>query len=55
MKQCARLNVFITGSRPQASPKPTVTGSKGHIYHVATFWGIVNLGRHEHVFIDITI
>lgn len=51
----ARLNVFITGSRPQTSPKPTVTGRKGRIYHVAKLWGIIDLGRHEHVFIDRSI
>lgn len=51
----ARLNVFITGSRPQASPKPTVTGRKGRIYHIAKLWGIIDLGRHEHVFIDRSI
>lgn len=51
----ARLNVFITGSRPQSSPKPTVTDRKGRIYHVAKLWGIIDLGRHEHVFIDRSI
>ncbi|KAK3103642.1 hypothetical protein FSP39_020706 [Pinctada imbricata] len=51
----ARLNVIITGSRPQVTPKPTVTGRKGRIYHVAKLWGIIDLGRHEHVFIDRSI
>ncbi|XP_050414424.2 uncharacterized protein LOC126828600 [Patella vulgata] len=50
-----RLNVIITGSRPQASNRPTVQGRKGKIYHVAKLWGIIDLGKHEHVFIDRTI
>lgn len=51
----ARLNVIITGSRPQVSPKPVVTARKGRIYHIAKLWGIIDLGRHEHVFIDRNI
>ncbi|KAK3596077.1 hypothetical protein CHS0354_001380 [Potamilus streckersoni] len=51
----ARLNVIITGSRPPASPRPGVTNRKGRIYHVAKLWGIIDLGRHEHVFIDRSI
>ena len=50
IKQNARLNVFITGSRPQASMKPTVTGRIGHIYHITKHRGIIGLGRNEHVF-----
>ncbi|KAL3852531.1 hypothetical protein ACJMK2_016158 [Sinanodonta woodiana] len=51
----ARLNVIITGSRPPPSPRPGVTNRKGRIYHVAKLWGIIDLGRHEHVFIDRSI
>lgn len=51
----ARLNVIITGSRPPASPRPGVTNRKGRVYHVAKLWGIIDLGKHEHVFIDRTI
>lgn len=50
-----RLNVIITGSRPQVPVKPTVTNRKGKIFHVAKLWGIIDLGKHEHVFIDRTI
>ncbi|KAK7102848.1 uncharacterized protein [Littorina saxatilis] len=50
-----RLNVIITGSRPQAQSKPTVTNRKGKVFHVAKLWGIIDLGKHEHVFIDRTI
>ncbi|XP_046356742.1 egalitarian protein homolog [Haliotis rufescens] len=50
-----RLNVIITGSRPQVQAKPTVTSRKGKVYHVAKLWGIIDLGKHEHVFIDRTI
>lgn len=38
----ARLNVIITGSRPQVSPKPVVTARKGRIYHIAKLWGIID-------------
>ena len=51
----ARLNVIITGSRPPSSPRPGVTNRKGRVYHVAKLWGIIDLGKHEHVFIDRTI
>ena len=52
----ARLNnVIITGSKPVSSPKPAVTNRKGRIYHIAKLWGIIDLGRHEHVFIDRNI
>lgn len=47
-----RLNVVITGSKPTCPNKPTITNRKGKIYHVAKLWGIIDLGRHEHVFID---
>ncbi|PVD25353.1 hypothetical protein C0Q70_15853 [Pomacea canaliculata] len=50
-----RLNVIITGSRPQAQNKPTVVNREGKIFHVAKLWGIIDLGKHEHVFIDRTI
>ena len=50
-----RLNVIITGSRPPSSPRPGVTNRKGRVYHVAKLWGIIDLGKHEHVFIDRTI
>ncbi|BFZ10493.1 hypothetical protein BsWGS_13532 [Bradybaena similaris] len=50
-----RLNVIITGSRPHAQTKPSVSGRKGQIFHVAKLWGIIDLGMHEHVFIDRTI
>ena len=51
----ARLNVIITGSRPPSSPRPGITNRKGRVYHVAKLWGIIDLGKHEHVFIDRTI
>ncbi|BFZ08122.1 hypothetical protein BsWGS_11161 [Bradybaena similaris] len=50
-----RLNVIITGSRPNMQTKPSVSGGKGQIFHVAKLWGIIDLGMHEHVFIDRTI
>ncbi|GFS18553.1 hypothetical protein ElyMa_001525500 [Elysia marginata] len=50
-----RLNVIITGSRPHIQAKPSVSGRKGQVFHVAKLWGIIDLGMHEHVFIDRTI
>lgn len=51
----ARLNVIITGSRPSANPTKAGKQGKGRVYHVAKLWGIIDLGKHEHVFIDRTI
>ena len=51
----ARLNVIITGSRPSANAAKSGKTGKGRVYHVAKLWGIVDLGKHEHVFIDRTI
>lgn len=51
----ARLNVIITGSRPSANPQKAGKQGKGRVYHVAKLWGIIDLGKHEHVFIDRTI
>jgi hypothetical protein len=52
----ARLNVIITGSRPPpTSPRPMLAEHKGRVYHVAKLWGIIDLGKHEHVFIDRSI
>ena len=50
-----RLNVIITGSRPHTQTKPSVSGRKGQVFHIAKLWGIIDLGMHEHVFIDRTI
>lgn len=51
----ARLNVIITGSRPSANAIKAGKTGKGRVYHVAKLWGIIDLGKHEHVFIDRTI
>jgi len=51
----ARLNVIITGSRPSANPAKAGKVGSGRVYHVAKLWGIIDLGKHEHVFIDRTI
>jgi len=50
-----RLNVIITGSRPHVQSKPSVSDRKGQVFHIAKLWGIIDLGMHEHVFIDRTI
>lgn len=51
----AKLNVIITGSRPQGQGVRTLTGRKGKVFHVAKLWGIIDLGKHEHVFFDKSI
>lgn len=33
----------------------TLNNHKGPVYHLAKLWGIVDLGRHEHVFFDRSI
>ena len=51
----AKLNVIITGSRPQGQGVRTLSGRSGKIFHVAKLWGIIDLGKHEHVFFDKSI
>ena len=52
----AKMNVIITGSRPQGQQGVrTLSGRKGKIFHVAKLWGIIDLGKHEHVFFDKSI
>ena len=55
----AKLNVVITGSRPISQHGGagirTLTGRSGCVYHVAKLWGIIDLGKHEHVFFDRSI
>jgi exonuclease 3'-5' domain-containing protein 1 len=51
----AKLNVIIIGSKPQGQSVRTLMGRKGKIFHVAKLWGIIDLGRHEHVFFDKSI
>ena len=51
----AKMNVIITGSRPQGQSVRTLSGRKGKIFHVAKLWGIIDLGKHEHVFFDKSI
>jgi exonuclease 3'-5' domain-containing protein 1 len=55
----AKINVIVTGSKtPPVTPVPsgrTLTDRKGKIFHVAKLWGIIDLGKHEHVFFDKSI
>lgn len=51
----AKLNVIITGSKPQTQSVRTLNGKKGNVFHVAKLWGIIDLGKHEHVFFDKSI
>jgi len=51
-------NVIVTGSRPQGGHPTTIrtlSGRKGKVFHVAKLWGIIDLGKHEHVFFDKSI
>lgn len=47
-------NSIISNSRP-TSMNPRTKMGKGKIFHVAKLWGIVDLGKHEHVFFDKSI
>ena len=51
----AKLNVIITGSRPSGQSIRTLSGRSGKVFHVAKLWGIIDLGKHEHVFFDKSI
>jgi exonuclease 3'-5' domain-containing protein 1 len=51
----AKMNVIITGSRPQGQSVRTLSGRHGKVFHVAKLWGIIDLGKHEHVFFDKSI
>jgi hypothetical protein len=55
IKKTPKLHVIITGSRPQGQSVQTLTSRKGKIFHVAKLWGIIDLGKHEHVFFDRSI
>ncbi|KAK2151532.1 hypothetical protein LSH36_360g01011 [Paralvinella palmiformis] len=58
IKNAKLNNVIITGSRPQGghlSSIRTLSGRKGKVFHVAKLWGIIDLGKHEHVFFDKSI
>uniref|UniRef100_A0A0X3PHY1 Egal-1 winged helix domain-containing protein n=1 Tax=Schistocephalus solidus TaxID=70667 RepID=A0A0X3PHY1_SCHSO len=49
------INIVITGNRPADVGNRTLTNRCGRIFHVAKLWGIIDLGRHEHVFFDKSI
>ncbi|KAL7063527.1 hypothetical protein AAHC03_01828 [Spirometra sp. Aus1] len=49
------INIVITGNRPADVGTRTLTNRCGRIFHVAKLWGIIDLGRHEHVFFDKSI
>ncbi|XP_064632407.1 uncharacterized protein LOC135490815 isoform X2 [Lineus longissimus] len=55
IKKTPKLHVIITGSRPQGQSAQTLTNRRGKIFHVAKLWGIIDLGKHEHVFFDRSI
>lgn len=47
-----------SSSAPAKASAPayrTLNNHKGPVYHLAKLWGIVDLGRHEHVFFDRSI
>jgi len=47
-------NTGSKGATPTAAYR-TLSNHKGPIYHLAKLWGIVDLGKHEHVFFDRSI
>ncbi|KAA3680248.1 exonuclease 3'-5' domain-containing protein 1 [Paragonimus westermani] len=49
------INIVITGTKPAEANARTLTNRCGRIFHVAKLWGIIDLGRHEHVFFDKSI
>lgn len=56
LKSTPKLHVIITGSKPgDGRNVQTLTNRRGRIFHVAKLWGIVDLGKHEHVFFDRSI
>lgn len=44
----------FNGSALQSTHR-TLNNHKGPVYHLAKLWGIIDLGRHEHVFFDRSI
>lgn len=54
-RKAGKVNIIITGSRPGEQGTRTLTNRKGRVFHVAKLWGIIDLGRHEHVFFDKSI
>ncbi|CAL8068824.1 unnamed protein product [Calicophoron daubneyi] len=49
------INIVITGTKPAEGTIRTLTNRCGRIFHVAKLWGIIDLGKHEHVFFDKSI
>ncbi|VDK40239.1 unnamed protein product [Taenia asiatica] len=49
------INIVITGNKPLDSGIRTMTNRCGRVFHVAKLWGIIDLGKHEHVFFDKSI
>ncbi|KAH8869926.1 exonuclease 3'-5' domain-containing protein 1 [Schistosoma japonicum] len=50
------INIIITASKPtDLNGVRTLTNRCGKIFHVAKLWGIIDLGKHEHVFFDKSI
>ncbi|VDD83588.1 unnamed protein product [Mesocestoides corti] len=49
------INIVITGNKPLDSGTRTMTNRCGRVFHVAKLWGIIDLGKHEHVFFDKSI
>ncbi|CDS40438.1 expressed conserved protein [Echinococcus multilocularis] len=49
------INIVITGNKSLDSGIRTMTNRCGRVFHVAKLWGIIDLGKHEHVFFDKSI
>lgn len=50
----ASVNSMSHSSGPPHNYR-TLNNHKGPVYHLAKLWGIIDLGRHEHVFFDRSI
>ncbi|KAL3309670.1 hypothetical protein Ciccas_011782 [Cichlidogyrus casuarinus] len=50
-----KINVVIVGGCSPDGSTRTLTNKCGRVAHVAKQWGIIDLGRHEHVFFDKSI
>jgi hypothetical protein len=54
-KKPGTISIIITGSRPVPDASRMLNNRSGRVFHVAKLWGIIDLGRHEHVFFDKSI
>lgn len=49
------VNIVITGTKSSDVDGRALINKCGRIFHIAKLWGIIDLGKHEHVFFDKSI